>query len=126
MLRKIKCEVRRLRRVILLSKSKKNNDCKELDKGTVLNLLKWIVKWGFMEMLTNITAILRIFLTLCISVATRERSFSKLKLAKTYLRSQMSQLRLSSLAMLFIEREVSNRLKYDEIIKDFDVKKARK
>ena len=71
----IKCEVRRLRRVILLSKSNKNNDCKELDKSTVLNLLKWIVKWGFMELLPNFTVLLRIFLTLCISVATSEGSF---------------------------------------------------
>ena len=76
----------------------------------MLNLLKWIVKWGFMEMSPNLTVLLRIFLTSSISVATCERSFSKLKLVKTYLRSQMSQRRLSSLAMLSIEREVSNRL----------------
>ena len=77
-------------------------------------------------MLPNLTVLLRIFLTLCISVATRERSFSKLKLVKIYLRSQMSQLRLSSLAMLSIEREVSNRLEFDEVIKDFAIKRARK
>ena len=63
---------------------------------------------------------------LCISVATCERSFSKLKLVKTYLRSQMSQLRLSSLAMLSIEHEVSNRLEFDEVIKNFAIKKVRK
>ena len=101
--------------MILLSKSK-NNDCKELDKGTVLNLLKWIVKWRFMVMLPNLTVLLRIFLKLCISLAKCERSFSKLKLVKTYLRSQMSQLRLSSLIMLSIERKVSNRLEFDEVI----------
>ena len=80
----------------------------------MLNLLKWIVKLGFMEMLPNLTVLLTIFLTLCISVATCERSFSKLKLVKTYLRSQMSQLRLSSPAMLSIEREISNRLEFDD------------
>ena len=74
----------------------------------------------------NFTVLLRIILTLCISVATCERSLSQLKLVKTYLRSQMSQLRLSSLAMLFIEREVSNMLEFDEVIKDFAIKKARK
>ena len=77
-------------------------------------------------MLPYITVLLRIFLTLYISVATCERSFSKLKLVKTYLRSQMSQLCLSSLAMLSIEREVSNRLEFDEVIKAFAIKKARK
>ena len=54
------------------------------------------------------------------------KNFSKLKHVRTYLRSKMSQLRLSSLAMLSMEREVSNRLEFDEVIKDFDIKKARK
>ena len=43
-----------------------------------------------------ITACL-LYLTLPVTVASAERSFSKLKLIKTYLRSTMCQVRLSSL-----------------------------
>ena len=49
-----------------------------------------------------------------------------MKLIKTYLRSQMSQLRLSSLAMLSIEREVSEDMNFEEVIKEFASVKARK
>jgi len=50
----------------------------------------------------RITACL-LYLTLPVTVASAERSFSKLKLIKTFLRSTMSQVRLSSLAILSIE-----------------------
>ena len=46
-----------------------------------------------------------LYLTIPVSVATAERSFSKLKLIKTYLRSAMAQERLSGLAILSIENE---------------------
>ncbi|KAL8541893.1 hypothetical protein ACS0TY_002949 [Phlomoides rotata] len=46
----------------------------------------------------------KILLTIPITVASAERSFSKLKLIKTFLRSTMSQDRLNGLAMLSIEK----------------------
>jgi len=44
-------------------------------------------------------------LTIPISIASAERSFSKLKLIKSYLRSTMSQQRLKELALLSIEKD---------------------
>jgi len=44
-------------------------------------------------------------LTIPISIASAERSFSKLKLIKSYLRSTMSQQRLKGLALLSIEKD---------------------
>lgn len=44
-----------------------------------------------------------LFLTLPVTVATAERSFSKLKLIKSYLRNTMSQSRLHGLSLLSIE-----------------------
>ena len=44
----------------------------------------------------------RILLTIPVTVASGERSFSKLKFIKSYLRSTMSQERLNGLAMLSI------------------------
>jgi len=46
-----------------------------------------------------------LFLTLPVTTATAERSFSKLKLIKNYLRTSMRQERLSDLSLLSIEAE---------------------
>ncbi|XP_052184180.1 uncharacterized protein LOC127796197 [Diospyros lotus] len=54
----------------------------------------------------------RILLTIPVTVASAERSFSKLKLIKTYLRSTMSQDRLNGLAMLSIEKKMLDQLDY--------------
>ena len=44
------------------------------------------------------------YMTVSITVATAERSFSKLKLIKNFLRSSVSQERLRVLALLSIEK----------------------
>lgn len=60
-----------------------------------------------------------IFLTLPVTVAGAERSFSKLKIIKNYLRSTMSESRLSGLALLSIEGERTRRLNVDAVIDKF-------
>jgi hypothetical protein len=55
-------------------------------------------------------------LTIPVTVAKEERSFSKLKLIKTYLRSTMCQERLSDLAILSIENAISQELNYGDLI----------
>lgn len=66
----------------------------------------------------------RILLTISISVASAERSFSKLKLIKNYLRLTMSQERLNGLSMISIEHELAEKLDYSKLINDFAGKKA--
>ncbi|CAH2092540.1 unnamed protein product [Euphydryas editha] len=83
-----------------------------------LELLKFIVKSKLEDTLPNIIIILRIFLTIAISNASCERSFSKLKLIKNYLRSTMSTLRLTNLAILSIEQDVCDARDIDSAIKD--------
>ena len=68
----------------------------------------------------------RILLTIPVTVASAERSFSKLKLIKTYLRTTMSQERLSGLAMISNENEYLDKLNYDDLIEDFASKNARR
>ena len=122
-------EISRLRRHVSSARERNQapgDDNKEIGDVTALTLLQWIVKWGFQESLPNLTVVLRILLTMCVSVASCERSFSKLKLIKTYLRSTMSQLRLSSLALLSVERQVAETLNFNSIINDFAALKARK
>ena len=60
------------------------------------------------------------------SVASCERSFSKLKLILTYLRASMSESRLSNLALLSIVKQTLDRIDFDKIIDDFATPKARK
>ena len=65
-------------------------------------------------------------LTIPITVASAERSFSKLKIIKSYLRSTMSQDRLNRLAILSIEKDTLANLEYKELINNFASQKARK
>lgn len=65
----------------------------------------------------NLHAVLKISITLPVSSASCERSFSKLKLIKTRLRSTMGQESLEEL--MIISSEIDIPINYDEIIKKF-------
>uniref|UniRef100_H2XJG8 TTF-type domain-containing protein n=1 Tax=Ciona intestinalis TaxID=7719 RepID=H2XJG8_CIOIN len=66
------------------------------------------------------------YLTVPVTVATAERSFSKLKLIKNFLRSSMSQERLSGLSLLSIENERAKNLDFRKVIQQFASVKARR
>ena len=57
------------------------------------------------------------------TVASGERSFSKLKLIKNYLRSTMQQIYLNNLAIMSIKSEISRGLNMNTVLKDFAEKK---
>jgi len=58
-------------------------------------------------------------LTIPVTVASAERSFSKLKLLKSYLRSTMTQERLNDLAMIALEGDLLEKIDYERIIEEF-------
>ena len=58
--------------------------------------------------------------------SSAKRSFSKLKLIKSYLRSTMSQEKLSGLVILSIENEMLKELEYKNLISQFAYQKVRK
>lgn len=89
-------------------------------------VLEYICENQLVELFPNTYISLRILLTLPVTAATAERSFSKLKIIKNYLRSQMSQDRLVGLAMISIEKELAYNMDMDEVISDFASAKARK
>ncbi|KAG8434798.1 hypothetical protein GDO86_012953 [Hymenochirus boettgeri] len=94
--------------------------------NTPRTVLDYIYKNKMSSMFPNMCIALRILLTLPVTVASGERSFSKLKLIKTYLRSTMSQERLVGLATISIECELAHSLDLDEAIKAFASQKARR
>ncbi|XP_050902206.1 uncharacterized protein LOC127112057 [Lathyrus oleraceus] len=68
----------------------------------------------------------RILLTIPVTVASAERSFSKLKLLKTYLRSTMSQERLNGLVLIAIENDILETIKYEDLVDYFASKNVRR
>lgn len=97
-----------------------------LKNSNPIEILQLIHTYSLMDIYPNIEIALRIFLTIPVTVASCERSFSKLKLVKNYLRSTMGQERLTSLSIVSIENDLANSLNYDNIIDDFASSKARK
>ena len=74
----------------------------------------------------NVSVAYRILLTVPVTVASAERSFSKLKLLKNYLRSTMSQERLNGLAMCTIERAILDSIDLNTVLDDFASRNARR
>ncbi|ESN96798.1 hypothetical protein HELRODRAFT_92768 [Helobdella robusta] len=75
----------------------------------------------------NLNVILRIYLTLPVSNASGERSFSVMGRIKNFLRSTLGQQILNSLSLLYIEKELlNNSINYDKLIDEFAELKVRK
>ena len=78
------------------------------------------------EMFPHVLIAYRILLTAPVTVASAERSFSKLKLLKSYLRSTMSQERLNGLALLSTKSKFLADIKYDKVIDIFASKNTQR
>ena len=106
-------------------------DIDGLDLSSKLNVLKEILQikdYTSIDILNYIKRLYsfpnaciayRILLTIHVTVASAKRSLSKLKLIKLYLRSTMSQERLSELTILSIENEILKEFKYKNLISQF-------
>lgn len=96
------------------------------NNATALEALQFIYENKLNTAVTNFAVALRIVLTIPVTVASGERSFSKLKLIKNYLRTSMTQERLNHLALLSIEHDVAQSLDYRQFIREFVAQKAAK
>lgn len=90
------------------------------------SVLQYIFENQLLATFPNISIALRILLTLPVSVASGERTFSKLKIIKNYLRSTMLQDRLNDLAIIAIESEILDSLNIEQTVSEFAENKARK
>ena len=67
----------------------------------------------------NATIAFRVMLTIPVTLASTERSFSKFKLLKSYLYFTMTQEKLNNLAMVALESDMLEKIDYAPIVKDF-------
>lgn len=93
-----------------------------------LELLNLLTDCKLCEIFPNVCVSLRILLTISTTIASAERSWSKLKLIKNVLWSTMSQTRLVDLTRLSIESSIVREINFDSVtsIRNFAGKKARK
>jgi hypothetical protein len=92
---------------------------------SAIDILKHLHKDELITSYSKLVSAIVLLLTLPVTVATAERSFSKLKIIKTYLRSSIAQDRLDVLAMISIEAEEARKLSVDKMIDEFAEKKTR-
>lgn len=85
-----------------------------------------LIQDGIVCTMPNIEILLRIYLSMFVTNVCDERSFSKLKYIKNYLRNTMGQEKLNAFAILSIEHEILDNLCFDDIIEEFIHKKNRK
>jgi Domain of unknown function (DUF4371)/hAT family C-terminal dimerisation region len=67
----------------------------------------------------EIQKLVRLYYVLPASVATAERSFSAMRRLKTYLRSTMTSVRLNSVMILSVNRDLAKQLDPKEIMREF-------
>jgi hypothetical protein len=99
------------------------------DSDQALNLkalYKHLLDNNLIPIFPNIEISLRIFLCIMVSNASAERSFSKLKLVKNFLRNSIKQERLNQLSILSIENDLCRSINFEDIIEEFAAKKSRK
>lgn len=76
-------------------------------------------------MISNLWTALKIILAIPVTVASGNRSFSKLKIIKTYLGSTMGNERLLSLAILSLKNDIAGNIDWTTLINEFAEMKVR-
>lgn len=76
------------------------------DSTSIIKMFDIFVKTGLVSLFPNLFIVLKIGVTLPITSASPERSFSKLKIVKSRLRSTMTQNRLEDLMLISCETDI--------------------
>lgn len=96
------------------------------EPSSARELLLCIKKRKLQTIFPNVDVALRLYLTLPVTNASGERSFSKLKLVKNRLRSTIVQQKLNNLTLMSIESDLLRKVDFTDLIKDFAAKKSRR
>ena len=90
---------------------------------SALEILEFVMAADFYP---NVSIAYRILLTIPVTIASAERSFSKLKLLKNYLRSIMSQEILNGLAICTIEMAILDTIDLKTVLDHFASRNVRR
>ena len=97
------------------------------DQGTSAQALLQVLRMrNLLPVFPNVGIALRLYLTLPVTNASGERSFSKLGLVKSRLRSTMGQCRFNHLTLMSLESDILRSLDFSSLIDDFSTRKARR
>ena len=96
---------------------------KESGKVVLSNILAFVrgCTHGQLELISEVSKLVRLLLVMPATNAGSERSFSALRRIKTYLRSTMSQQRMNNLMLLHIHKSRTDHLNLVDIANDFIV-----
>ncbi|KAL6491731.1 hypothetical protein OROGR_034096 [Orobanche gracilis] len=92
---------------------------------SIAELCQWLVRTRREITFDLIYRVIGLLLTLPVSTATTERSFSAMNIVKTRIQSKMEDEFLNDSLVLYIERELAEKITLDEIIEDFKAAKDR-
>ena len=92
---------------------------KEIKWNNFVELNKFFINNNLKEIFPQIFEMIKLYLSIPISSAEAERSFSCLKRLKTWLRNRARQELISSSALINLELEDLKLLDYDAIIDEF-------
>jgi hypothetical protein len=102
----------------------------EFADKTLIYIKNYILKDDLIDVFKEVYTLITLILTIPATSASAERSFSTMKRIKTYSRNSQNEERLSSLAIISIEKQLLISLKeystfYDRVIDDFSKKERR-
>ena len=97
-----------------------------LGLSSISDLLSRLVLSGLQQNFPLYCRLIRLILTLPVSTATTERSFSALKIVKTRLRTSIGDPWLPDLLILYIEQEMARSVLVSDIIDGFNAMKTRR
>ncbi|ESR44579.1 TTF-type domain-containing protein [Citrus sinensis] len=94
--------------------------------STIPDLSQWLVSTRKATIFPLVYRIIVLVLTLPVSTATTERSFLAMRIVKTRLRNKMEDEFLTDSLIIYIEREIAEKLSIESIVNEFrDMKERR-
>ncbi|KDO49109.1 hypothetical protein CISIN_1g046102mg, partial [Citrus sinensis] len=91
--------------------------CKNL--SSLSDLCQWLARTRSSSIYLLVYRIIVLVLTLLVSTATTERSFSTMRIVKTRLRNKMDDDFLTDTLITYIERDIAEKINMESVIDDF-------
>jgi hypothetical protein len=94
--------------------------------STISDLCKWMVSTRKSSIYPLVYRVVTLILTLPVSTATTERSFSAMNIIKNKLRNKIADEFLSDSLLVYIEKEIAEAIDVESIVNDFRDMKTRR